>query len=136
MVQNQLYHHGIKGQKWGVRRTPAQLGHRIKSTFSRKKKKKVKKVEEQPKKKTAKDMTDEELRSAIKRMTLEQEYNNLHPAEISQGKKFVKKMMEKVVEPAAEDVAKQLVKSGMTKAVNEILNLDEEFKVYTNNKKK
>ncbi len=27
---NELYHHGIKGQKWGVRRTPAQLGrHRV-----------------------------------------------------------------------------------------------------------
>lgn len=25
---NELYHHGIKGMKWGVRRTPAQLGHR------------------------------------------------------------------------------------------------------------
>ena len=23
-----LWHHGIKGQKWGVRRTPEQLGHR------------------------------------------------------------------------------------------------------------
>lgn len=25
---NELYHHGIKGQKWGVRRTPEQLGHK------------------------------------------------------------------------------------------------------------
>ena len=25
---NELYHHGIKGQKWGIRRTPEQLGHR------------------------------------------------------------------------------------------------------------
>lgn len=24
----ELYHHGIKGQKWGIRRTPEQLGHR------------------------------------------------------------------------------------------------------------
>lgn len=24
-----LYHHGIKGMKWGVRRTPEQLGHRV-----------------------------------------------------------------------------------------------------------
>ena len=25
---SELYHHGIKGMKWGVRRTPAQLGHK------------------------------------------------------------------------------------------------------------
>ena len=28
MTDYELYHHGIKGQKWGVRRTAAQLGHR------------------------------------------------------------------------------------------------------------
>jgi hypothetical protein len=28
-MENQyaIYHHGIKGQHWGIRRTPAQLGH-------------------------------------------------------------------------------------------------------------
>ena len=29
MSEYELYHHGIKGQKWGVRRTAAQLGHRV-----------------------------------------------------------------------------------------------------------
>ncbi len=29
MKDYELYHHGVKGQKWGVRRTAAQLGHRI-----------------------------------------------------------------------------------------------------------
>lgn len=27
-MENTLSHHGIKGQRWGVRRTPEQLGHR------------------------------------------------------------------------------------------------------------
>ena len=30
MDNNELYHYGILGMKWGIRRTPAQLGHRIK----------------------------------------------------------------------------------------------------------
>lgn len=29
---DELYHHGIKGQKWGVRRTPEQLGHKVART--------------------------------------------------------------------------------------------------------
>lgn len=32
-----IYHYGIKGMKWGIRRTAEQLGHKIKSKFSLKK---------------------------------------------------------------------------------------------------
>ena len=32
----EIYHHGIKGQKWGVRRTKEQLGHKNKSKTSNK----------------------------------------------------------------------------------------------------
>lgn len=31
MSEYELYHHGIKGQKWGVRRTAAQLGRAVAS---------------------------------------------------------------------------------------------------------
>ena len=39
MEDNYLAHHGVKGMKWGVRRTPQQLGHRT-PTKRRKKKSK------------------------------------------------------------------------------------------------
>ena len=26
-MASEIWHHGIKGQRWGVRRTPEQLGH-------------------------------------------------------------------------------------------------------------
>lgn len=143
MENNELYHHGVKGMKWGVRRSPAQLGHPTSKgkktgrfSFGKKKKPVEKRVDSEPKKKSVKDMSDTELREVISRMRLEQDYANLSSSQVSKGKKFVDRMLNNVITPAAEDVAKQLVKSAMTKGVNSILGLDEEFKVYTNNKKK
>ena len=34
---NELQHHGVKGMKWGVRRTPQQLGHDIRKRRAQKK---------------------------------------------------------------------------------------------------
>lgn len=64
MENMELTHHGIKGMKWGVRRTPAQLGHKPSST----KKKKLSLVDrfEAKKKLRAKQKAAEKAREAKK----------------------------------------------------------------------
>lgn len=149
---NYLEHHGIKGMKWGVRRTKAQLGYKIgfrkkkkdsgdgkDDNSSRQNKKTVsKKVTSKKKSKSVKDMSDEELLAKIRRLEMEKRYRDLLPKDISKGKKFTSRVINNMVLPAAEDVGKQLIKSAMAKVANDkvTIKIGSEYKVYTNNKKK
>lgn len=36
MTENELYHYGVKGMKWGVRRTQKQFGHKTASNNNKK----------------------------------------------------------------------------------------------------
>ena len=154
MDNNELMHYGVKGQKWGVKRTPAQLGRKktssSKSLFGKKKSKSKAKAktksesskeETAPKKKSVKEMSDEELSTAIRRMQLEQTYASLSPQKVSTGKAVTKRILNNIVVPAAEDVGRQMVKTALTRAGNKTLSevfkdCSEADKIYTNNKKK
>ena len=134
MTNNELYHFGVKGMKWGVRKNRSSSDPSS-SSLSKKKKRGLGNISE-PKNKSVKDMSDEELRNTIARIELENRYKDLSPKKVSAGKKFVDRVINNIILPAGEDVTKQLVKSGMTKTANDLFKLDDELKVYTNNKKK
>ena len=84
-MDRQLVHHGIVGMKWGVRRTPAQLGHKSKVTKS--KKNDANPDYKNARKKSIQQMSDQELRIALNRLNMEEQYARMNPSQIARGRK-------------------------------------------------
>ena len=114
---NELYHHGVKGMKWGVRRTPAQLGHDTGKIDLQKTKKKVdaagtivnetrninntasKKAQKKAQKQKlseAKIMSDQELRDRVNRLNMEQQYVRMSTEQINAGRSNVNSVLNNV----------------------------------------
>lgn len=122
-----LTHHGIKGMKWGIRRTAAQLGHKV---FKKKQKPQAegsnqKQAAKPASKKTMREMTDAELRAAIERARLEQTYAQLRPQTATKGSKFISTIMDRVVVPAATEAGKNLMRDKLTQVGKKYLGLED-----------
>ena len=68
-----LSHHGVKGMKWGVRRSRRQLARAAQQRTG----------------KSVKDMSDEELRSVVNRMNMEQQYARLSGGGSRGNRRFI-----------------------------------------------
>ena len=114
---NELYHHGVKGMKWGVRRTPAQLGHdtgRIDLQKTKKKvdaagtivnetrninntaSKKAQKKAQKQKLSEAKIMSDQELKDRVNRLNMEQQYVRMSAEQMNAGRSNVNSVLNSV----------------------------------------
>lgn len=119
MKKNELVHHGIKGMKWGVRRTEAQLARARGNTKSDEKTSSTSAKKAEPtKRKKMSEMSDEELRRVVNRLQLEQQYRNLNPEKVSAGKKFANKVVKDIVIPVATEVAKNEFRKVLTASLD------------------
>ena len=112
---NEIKHHGIKGQKWGVRRyrnrdgslTPAGKKRYSDSTPAHEHHKRVYDG------KKARELSDQELRERLNRLNMEKQYSQLTQQDTSPGKKFVKDVMYNAGKNAATESTKKYMSMGI-----------------------
>lgn len=117
----ELYHWGVKGMKWGVRRYQNKDGSLTPRGKKRQKELSADEKERASRKndlKNRRTMSDAELKKKIERLKLEKEFKNLTNEDINSGKTFVNEVMssagKKVLTIAAAGAMAYAVKAAMT----------------------
>ena len=88
MNNNELYHYGVLGMKWGVRRYQNPDGSLTEAGKKRYADKEVKKGRKQDSK-YRRTLSDDELRRKVERIKLEKQLKDLTKEDLSPGRKFV-----------------------------------------------
>ena len=152
-MSNSLYHFGIKGMKWGIRRYQNKDG-----SLTVAGKKRYNEDEKSPKEKSApssssnrsrsiSELSDAELRTRINRLNLEKQYKQLisegadnNTKQVKEGKSFTNEIKDRAVKnvflPAAEEIGRQVVRSKLAEFTNKAFDFEGDKMVFANNKRK
>lgn len=152
-MSNSLYHFGIKGMKWGIRRYQNKDG-----SLTAAGKKRYNEGEQSPKEKSApssssnhsrsiSELSDTELRTRINRLNLEKQYRQLlsegvsnDTKQVKEGKSFTNEIKDRAVKnvllPAAEEIGRQIVRSKLAEFTNKAFKFEGDKMVFANNKRK
>ena len=98
MSEPYLAHYGIKGMRWGVRRSLAQLGRALKGSPGKGSSAKKQDVPPKPKPKSISEMSDTELKARLDRIRMEQQYKDYLSSMNPKKESMVKRVAMKVLE--------------------------------------
>lgn len=122
--QDYLEHYGVKGMKWGVRRTRQQLA-RARAAREAKKNSATERVKAERKALASKrrTLTDGDIEALTSRLKAEKQLKELVDADVAPGKAATKDIMsssgKKVAKVVATGVGVYAVQQGLTKAFGE-----------------
>ena len=101
-MNNELYHYGVLGMRWGRRKNRTTIT----------------KASKKQKKEDVSKMSDAELRQRINRMQMEQQYNNLSKPKVNAGAKFAQDVFKNAAQQTAGHYVSKYMRAGVDFTIN------------------